>query len=1466
MIFRSTTFQTWITHKTTEYLSKELKTEITIGGLDITWFLDVVIEKVNIKDLHGQNLLSADKIIIDFKYLSIRNHTLVFDNVSLVKGQFNLYEYLGDKDFNIQFIADYLKSNDTIKKETSPTKWRIKLNDISIKETGFHMMNENRCQELDTMKGINFYDLMIYNVNADIKNFKILGDTISADIKDLSCYEQSGFGIKKLSTNFSLSPAFLKAENLKLITKNSDLDIDLRFLYKGYECFDDFINKVNLKSLIRYTSLDFTDIAYFAPPLFMMANKVKVAGIVTGTISNLKVNDFVLKFGNYGQLFANVNIKGLPDITNTYFNINFKQLQAKKEDIEGLKLPGVKILLPIEFEKASLITVTGAFKGYYNQFHNKLLIKSSLGTLQTNLDVKTDRETKTTSYIGKISATKFLLGKLLNNTDIGSISLLLDIKGSGLNFNKADIELRGKVDTFEFKRYSYNDISINGRLKNKTFSGNVFVSDANIDFNLTGLLDFSNKVPIYDFKGKVTKFIPNNLNLIHSDSLYRISGNIDINLSGTNIDNLNGYFLLNQLDLYQNNYKLHMNELSINSFSSDSIHKKFDLSSDFINASIQGDFKFKTIFALFSDFIRVYIPSISIDTTKNFKKLDNPNQNISFDILLKNINPISKLFLNNFEVSKLSKIKGNYDAINGMWHLNTDAHSLKVRGIRFDDIQLLGNTLNGKLKIECQARDVTVSDSIGINNFKLISGISNDSVLFLLQWEQKEGSKHQNKGLLEGNISFSTRPFIDIVLRNSMMIINDSTWNISQNNHIRIDSSVLHFQHLEFFTDNQKLTINGLVSKNIDDKLDILFKDFNVSNIDIITNELKIDFDGFINGNIKLNNLYETPNFVTNLTINGFAFNGDKLGDLFLNTNWNEEKRALYVKADVIYTGNIGKNTPISVEGFYYPFLNSKKENFDLSIDVKTFRIKTFASYLSSFSTIYDGKAIGTLHLGGITSKPELTGLLSLSRVDMKINFLNTNYTFASDMIFEKDWFGFKDLVLNDVNGKKAIFNGRIYHNAFKDFRLDLTIKPDNMMLLNTDASQNETFYGKAFGSGIVKIYGPTEDITFDINAKTTKGTKIFIPISSTTSVSQTNFIKFKVIKDSTIEIKPIVEESDSRLLVNIDLNVNEEALLQIDLNYETGGSISANGSGNMKMKIDSKGEYKMYGEYTINEGNYFLNLENLLNKNFKIDKGSTIKWNGNIYDAQVDINAVYTARASLYELKNNPLVVEPDTSRKRIPINCIIALKGSLFNPEVSFDIEFPTLQGIQKEQYEAVVNSNLNFQFVSLLVLNSFIDNSPDKNSYSSSSSGSNIAQINAAEALSNQLSSWLSQISKDFDIGVKYRPGTSVTTDELEVALSTQLFKERLLIDGNIGVGGSQRVSSSQKSNNIVGDVNIEYKITEDGKLRIKAFNRSNNNTYTLNNSPNTQGLGLFYRKEFDNLKELFTFKKKKKKAKN
>jgi hypothetical protein len=296
-------------------------------------------------------------------------------------------------------------------------------------------------------------------------------------------------------------------------------------------------------------------------------------------------------------------------------------------------------------------------------------------------------------------------------------------------------------------------------------------------------------------------------------------------------------------------------------------------------------------------------------------------------------------------------------------------------------------------------------------------------------------------------------------------------------------------------------------------------------------------------------------------------------------------------------------------------------------------------------------------------------------------------------------------------------------------------------------------------------------------------------------------------------------------------------------------GNIRTRGHGDLRMNYLNTGQFTMEGEFNIDRGSFFFTLQNIINRDFDIRRGSKVSWTGDTYDAKINMIAVYKVKTTLGDFG------PPQDSASRVPVDCIISLRNRLLDPEIKFTVEFPDLKEDTKQYIYSRLDTNdqamMSQQMMSLLVLNSF----------SSSSGYDGNVGFNTFSLLTNQLSNWLSQISNDFDIGVNYRPGDQVSSQEVEVALSTQLWDDRVLVDGNVGVKGSE---TSQNTNNLVGEVTVEVKITPEGNLRAKAFNKSNNFDLYKNYAPYTQGVGIFYTKEFNKLREAFTFRKRKEKA--
>jgi hypothetical protein len=415
-------------------------------------------------------------------------------------------------------------------------------------------------------------------------------------------------------------------------------------------------------------------------------------------------------------------------------------------------------------------------------------------------------------------------------------------------------------------------------------------------------------------------------------------------------------------------------------------------------------------------------------------------------------------------------------------------------------------------------------------------------------------------------------------------------------------------------------------------------------------------------------------------------------------------------------------------------------------------------------------------------------------------------------------------------------------------------------MVLNTKPKDNDVFYGTAYATGLVSIKTVGTVLKFDISAKTGKNTRFFIPLNSSLSVAQNNFVSFVQPAGTQKETKTIVVVPPSNsggLDIGFDLEITPDAEVQLIMDPKTGDIMKGTGRGNLNINLDPKGSFKMYGDYTLESGDYLFTLGNIINKSFNVESGGKISFNGDVEDADIDMKAIYKTKASLYDIM--PGMLPESKQNERIPVECQLLLSGKLFNPTVGFDIYLPTADEQTRAYLRSMIKSDeeMSRQFLFLLVMNSFYS---DQGAASQIPAGMGTATVGVTtmEMLSSQLSNWLSQISNDFDIGVVYRPGTTQlpNSQELQVALSTQLLNDKVVINGNFDVAGSQATTTTgavSGTNSFTGVFDIEYKINE--KVRFKFFNRSNDNFYIDNGIPYTQGIGLFFRQDFNKFSDLF-----------
>ena len=1446
--------QTFVARSIAFQLSEKLNSEIKIGSVYISLSLDVVLESVLINDQKGSRILEVEKLEFDIEKIDTKNNILKFAGIELKSPDINLIKYKGDSAFSFKFLTEYLKSKDNYKDTTEiekKEKWNFDLNKFSISNGHFIFQNNNKPKKV---RNLDYADMDINEINLDIQNIKIENDTFNFIIEKLSAKDKCGLNLKDFSGRFRLCSRSLYARDLKIITNKSDLSLDLIFTYSDFSDFNNFVEKITIQTIIQPSHLNIYDIGFFAPSISVMDNPLSISGNISGKVNNLKAKNFTFNYGESSEFDGNININGLPNIEESFVHLSINEFKTNIKDVESLKLPieSVYLQIPDILKKFGKIDINGFFTGFYNDFNAKFSLNTAIGAITTDVILKNNLEKEHIEYNGKIVADQFNLGDFLSfDKYLGRLNFNADFSGSGLSKESVMVELNGMIDSLQFMRSNLNTIKLKGELAENKFNGNLNIHDELLNFSFNGIVDFNQKLPVFNFSSKIRNAKLYNLNILTHNSTIDFSSNLIINFVGSSVDDVFGSINIDSTKYYEDNKLFYLDHFALITLNDTSVNKNINLTSDIADAEIKGDFLLTELFPSIINFIDNYFSADRLFEVDSSKLEDLFTQDFEYSVNLKNTNSLFELLYPSIKIAENTKLNGKFKSEEKLFELKANSPQIDFKGSKIFDWFLESESVGEKFLIKTGSKRFSFKETseqdtlqLGLDSLILTSEIMNDSINYDIYWNNI--SEDNYKGDLAGCFSFKDELF-RAKITNADIVINDTIWTISKDNFIEIDTTSYNINDFSFIGNNQRLKIDGIISVLYEDTINFEFSNWSISNFDLFLDKNKFDVNGIINGKVSLSDLYKSPSFFSDLEIDSLYFNGENLGEAVVFSKWNNHTNSIDVDAEIFSFGNIGKTKSLEVSGHYFPY--NASDTYDFDINLSNYKLITLSPFINTFASDIEGLASGKFTLKGPIDKPDLTGKLSLIRAGFRINYLNTKYSLANDIEFANNQIVFDDIVLYDTLGNEAKCNGKIEHYYLNDFNLDLNISLDKFLCLNTDIYQNKEFYGEAITSGNVKMSGPFDNIAMDIVAKPDKGTKINIPLSSAVNVSETNYIVFVNSVDTVVKQENYKVDL-SGLSLSLDLNITSDAQIAIFLPSQM-GDIKAVGRGDIKLDINSRGDFRINGDYVIDHGYFFFTIQNMLNRKFEIIKGGKISWTGSPYDAEINMKALYKVKTSLAGLGAN--IDTTSNYKSRVNVDCILGLKNQLMNPEITSSIEFPNIDEQTSQAIYSVLDTSnqalMNQQMISLLVLNSFSYNAGDVGSLGVSSLG----------FISGALSNWLSQISKDFDIGINYNPGDKISEEELQVALSTQLFNDRVSIDGNFGVVGDEK---SQRTSNIVGDVNVEVKITPDGRLRIRAFNRTNDIDILEDNSPYTQGVGVFYRKEFNSFKELFQWMKRKK----
>jgi len=1441
---RFSTFQTFITQKVASYLSDQLKTTVSLKRIDVEFFKTIVLEEFYIADQDQDTLIYADKLYANFKLLQIKNQVIDLNEIALEGGIFNLKTWADHKGSNYDFLADFFSPPhvDTVIIDTTTSEaWKINFDDVRLINSRF-IYDDIGYPTVEY--GVDFSHLDVTEVNGIFHSIYFKKDTIFSEIEALRFNEKSGFRVKQLNGNAKVHSMLLDVENLKLETSYSNINAHLIFKMDSYISYSDFNEAVEIDTDFEESLVAFQDIAYFAPELKGLNEKVFLTGKVSGTVSNMKGRNVEMHLLSDTYLKGSFDLRGLPNIDETFIYLKVSELRTSKSSLERIPLmpfsSGEYLKLPDNFKLLGDIDFKGTFTGFISDFVAYGEFNTALGQLVTDVSLKSNSEIP--SYTGNVKMNRFNVGRFFGiEKDLQRTTLIANVKGKGFTKEKLDVELDGNVKSLELLGYTYKNLAIEGLLNNQRFEGLASIKDENIDFDFNGKIDVSRKLPIYNFIVNVNKANLAKLNLVNTtDTSLVISTSARLNMIGNKLDDLEG-----GLQLTNSFYKDSANSFYVKNITVDA-HRFTDslrsvtLRSDVADLNMNGNFSFSDLVPSLTNFAVAYIPSAKDELIERITQED-----FTFDLTLKNTSILSTLFFPTLKIAPQSRFNGNYNSRNQLVNFYGFIPTINISGTILQNITITGESPSEKLVLSTSIKRLVITDSTELENINLRIISANDSVQTYLTWQNDDFKEYKADLYLNtvfDGFSKSTNTF-----QNSYIIIKDTLWNFNADNEILIDSTSIAINRLKIGSSIEEFSVEGKISENPKDSLIISVEQMSLSYLETIIPASAVQLKGAITGNVLLKDVYNKPILTSNINLEEFAINGNYIGRGILKTAYDLEKKEI---KSVGTLGNI--NQPmVRFNGSYFP--ENKIDNVLITAVFNKAPLHIFEQYTTDYLSNVSGTFNGKVVLDGDISLPQLKGKLKLNEARFKVDYLNTSYLINDEVIIEPDFFGFNLIKIYDEKGNFALATGTAFHEQYENFSLDIGLEVDNFLALNTQVTDNELYYGRANVSGLANISGYADNLIFEMNITTDKNTRLNIPLSEESEVYSSDFLTF-VKKNQVFKGAEDYQVNLNGIVMNFDLTVTPDAEVRLIFDEQIGDVIKGRGNGNIKMQITTLGDFEMYGQYIIDEGDYLFTLQNLINKKFILEKGGQITWNGDPFEANMDLSAVYKLRSSLYDILPDDSL---GTYKRRVPVTLQLNMEGKLMNPDIDFEIELPTADEETKQQLRSVlyVNSSevnkqeMNKQVFSLLILNRFARPTGLNQQYEHA----NVGATSSSELLSNQLSNWLSRISDDVDIGVNYRPGDELSSDEYEVALSTQIFNDRVTLDGNVGYS-SNNYQYTESNTGLIGEFSVEYKISKDGRFRLRGFNRSNNNSLLINNSPYTQGAGLFYREEFNNFSEL------------
>lgn len=1434
--------QSSIASKVADLLAETLNTRVEIGRIDLGLLNRIVIDNTTIYDQEGKTMVKAARLAVRINPWELIDGRIRISSAQVFSTHFNLYRKDAASAPNFQFAIDALSSKDSTK---AKKPLDIVANSFIIRHSD---VTYDAYDQPRTPNKLNTSHLRISDICTYVTLRALTNDTIDVSVSKMSAKEQSGLRIDNISFDLVAGKSQCRLSDFSLRMPNSLLSIkDVTANYRKNAKGEIDMSSLTYSARISPSDITPADISALVPGLRNFNSKMRLTLSLDGNSKRLNIGSLRLT-STSGDINATANGWYAKTSPHDSWDINIDNFHASAKTIEFLSenFGGKQASIPQALYRLGDITL----KGYGNRTTSGTItteaqIATGAGSADINLNFDANRH-----FHGDLLASNIALGTLLDENRLGDISTEFSFSGALPKGKEPVVKANGTVSQFAYNGYNFSNINIDGSYENKTITGDLSIEDPNINLTANGKFGNNGKGKQMLFEAHIDDFRPAITKLTDKWGDATFSANIKADMLASGVNDSKGTVTISDFKMASSTESCNINQLQLRSGFDEQGHYLV-LESGFGYAMLTGHFNYSSLLSSITSQLGRHIPILAP------KKQHTGDNNFTLIAHVNSTKWMKPLLGIPLDIHKPVLLRSNVTDSQNSMVIECEAPSFDYDGKAFSKANLFLHSFADSLI--CSTAVKKHQDNGDHLDLAADCRTADNLVDASLSWSNDT----KTRGRLNATSSFGKNTdgatYAHVVVKPSNITIGDKTWLVNSSDILytpkHIDINEFNISH-----DQQHIIVNGTASASKADSLHIDLNGIDVEYVLNLVNFHSVSFEGSASGKALVVAPFGDMAANAQLKVDNFLFEHGRMGVLDANVEWNARESQI----DIDAITNDGEDSHTIINGYVSP----KRNYIDLAIRADSTHIDFMHSFTKSFISDIDGRAVGDVRLSGPLSTINLTGQVVVNGSAM-IRPLNCRYTLENDTIrLIPDEIELNNAIIRDVYGNTGTINGFIHHKHLTRLSYDLNVQADNLLAYNFQDFGNDTFYGTVFADGSVDIHGRSGYLLMDVDVTPQRNSTFVYNASTNDQISSQEFIDWNDVtpkKNALNTGTPIKDgtknDYPSDMYINFNINCTPETTIRLLMDSQTNDYITMQGNGMLRATYYNKGAFNLFGTYTLEHGTYGITIQNIIKKNFTFNEGGTFVFGGNPYDANLNLQAVHTVNGvSLADLN-----VGNSFTNNTIKVNCLMNIGGLARNPQVTFDLDMPTVSSDEKQMIRSVLNSEdeLNQQVVYLLGIGRFYPTGANNSESRDQSDTSLAMQSLLSGTISSHLSNVLNTVIKNdnWNFGANISTGDEGWNNaEYEGTVNGRLLNNRLLINGQFGYRDNV---NNPNNTNFIGDFDIRYLLFPNGNLALKVYNQTNDRYFTKS-SLNTQGVGLIMKKDFRSILDLFGGKRKKAKT--